>query len=108
MSEIISKTKLFVGGLNWKLRGEQLREAFSQFGEVVFARVVLDRETRRSKGFGFVEFANAQDATRAQEAMNEQELEGRVIRVDFAKEDPEKMHTPTQEYNHGSADEDDL
>lgn len=91
MSEIISKTKLFIGGLDWKLRGQDLRESFSQFGEVVFARVILDRETRRSKGFGFVEFENADDAEKAQTTMNESELSGRTIRVDFAKEDPEKL-----------------
>jgi RNA recognition motif-containing protein len=49
MAEIISKTKLFVGGLDWNLRGQELRDHFSQYGEVVFARVILDRETRRSK-----------------------------------------------------------
>ncbi len=91
MSEIISKTKLFVWGLDWNLRGQELRDHFSQYGEVVFARVILDRETRRSKGFGFVEFENEEDATKAQAEANETELAGRTIRVDFAKEDPEKL-----------------
>lgn len=88
--EFISKTKLFVGGLNWKLRGAELNEEFSKFGEVVFARVVLGPD-RRSKGFGFVEFANEDDAAKAQAEMNETEYEGRTIKVDFAKENPEKM-----------------
>ena len=48
---IISQTKLFVGGLNWKLRGKELREEFSKFGEVAFARVKLDKETGKSRGF---------------------------------------------------------
>ncbi|MDR2415368.1 MAG: RNA-binding protein [Candidatus Peribacteria bacterium] len=48
---IISQTKLFVGGLNWQMRGNDLREEFSKFGEIVFARVNLDRETKKSKGF---------------------------------------------------------
>jgi heterogeneous nuclear ribonucleoprotein A1/A3 len=91
MDFVISQTKLFVGGLDWKLRGQDLRDAFSQYGEVVFARVVLDKETRRSKGFGFVEFANPEDAAKAQAEMNDKELSGRPIRVDFAKENPEKM-----------------
>jgi nucleolin len=52
----------------------QLREEFEQFGEVVFARVVLDNETGRSRGFGFVEFVNPEDAKKAQEAMNEKEI----------------------------------
>jgi len=104
MVEIVSKTKLFVWGLDWNLRGQELRDHFSQYGEVVFARVILDSETRRSKGFGFVEFANPEDAIKAQAATNETELAGRTIRVDFAKEDSEKLqaraeaaaHTDTQ------------
>ncbi len=91
MDFVISQTKLFVGGLDWKLRGQDLRDAFSQYGEVVFARVVLDKETRRSKGFAFVEFANPEDAAKAQAEMNDKELSCRPIRVDFAKENPEKM-----------------
>jgi len=74
-----------------------LRDHFSQYGEVVFARVILDRETRRSKGFGFVEFANPEDASKAQTATNETELSGRTIRVDFAKEDPEKLQARAEE-----------
>lgn len=109
MSEIISKTKLFVGGLDWKLRGQDLRESFSQFGEVVFARVILDRETRRSKGFGFVEFANEDDAAKAQATMNESELSGRTIRVDFAKEDPEKLQARAEaQAAEGAEDGEDL
>lgn len=101
MAEIISKTKLFVGGLDWNLRGQELRDHFSQYGEVVFARVILDRETRRSKWFGFVEFANPEDAAKAQAATNETELAGRTIRVDFAKEDPEKLQA--REESHAAA-----
>lgn len=91
MNLVISKTKLFVGGLDWKLRGQDLRDAFSQYGEVVFARVVLDKDTRRSKGFGFVEFANEDDAAKAQADMNGKELSGRAIRVDFAQENPDRI-----------------
>lgn len=90
---VISQTKLFVGGLDWSIRGKDLNEEFSKFGEVVFARVNLDRENRnRSKGFGFVIFANPEDAQKAQAEMDGQELKGRAIRVDFAKENPDKMH----------------
>ena len=92
MSEqVISQTKLFVSGLPWKMRWMQLREEFEQFGEVVFARVVLDNETGRSRGFGFVEFVNPEDALKAKEAMNEKELWERLIRVDFAKENPDRI-----------------
>lgn len=79
------------------MRWKHLREEFEQFGEVVFARVILDRETGRSRGFGFVEFVNAEDATKAQEEMNEQEVWWRQVNVDFAKENPEKMASRQEE-----------
>jgi len=89
---VVSQTKLFVWGLDWSIRGKDLNEEFSKFGEVVFARVNLDRENKnRSKGFGFVVFANPEDAKKAQAEMNETELKGRVVRVDFARENPERM-----------------
>jgi RNA recognition motif-containing protein len=92
MSElVVSKTKLFISGVNWSMRGNDLKETFSKYGEIIFARVVLDKETKRSKGFGFVEFANEADAQTAKDEMDGQEVRGRAIKVDFAKEDPEKM-----------------
>ncbi len=87
---VISQTKLFVGWLNWKMRGRELNEEFSKFWEVIFARVRLG-DDGKSKGFGFVEFKNPEDATKAKEAMDGQELQWRVVKVDFAKEDPEKL-----------------
>ncbi len=74
------------------MRGIHLREEFEPYGEVVFAKVNLDRETGRSKGFGFVEFANEEGAARAQREMDGKEVKGRSIKVDFAKEDPTKMY----------------
>lgn len=94
---IISQTKLFVGGLNRKLRWKDLREEFSKFGEVAFARVKLDKETGKSRGFGFVEFVNPEDAAKAQQAMDGQEIMGRAVKVDFAKENPERMQQQQQE-----------
>ena len=88
---IISKTKLFVGGLNWKLRWKELREEFSKFWEVAFARVKLDQETNKSRWFGFVEFVNTEDAAKAQKAMDGQEIMGRAVKVDFANENPERI-----------------
>jgi len=88
---IISQTKLFVGGLNRKLRWKDLREEFSKFGEVAFARVKLDQETNKSRGFGFVEFVNPEDASKAKQAMDGQEIMGRAVNVDFAKENPERL-----------------
>ncbi|MEI7562503.1 MAG: RNA-binding protein [bacterium] len=94
---IISQTKLFVGGLNWKLRGKELREEFSRFGEVAFARVKLDKETGKSRGFGFVEFVNPEEATLAQKEMDGKEMMGRVIKVDFARENPDRLQQDHQE-----------
>ena len=76
--------KLFVGGLSWGTTDDGLRAAFESFGEVVEAKVVQDRDTGRSRGFGFVTFADDAAATRAIEEMNGVELEGRNIRVDEA------------------------
>ena len=72
---------IFVAKLNFKTRKEDLERAFSQFGEVSSAKVVTDRETGRSKGFGFVEMPNDEEALRAIAELNEKELDGRVIVV---------------------------
>lgn len=77
------------------MRGNDLKTEFSKYGEVVFARVNLTQreqgEPPRSKGFGFVEFKNADDAAKAKAEMDGQELWGRAIKVDFAKEDPTRL-----------------
>lgn len=88
MTETKSATKLFIANLPWDLRGKDLKEIFSEYGEVLYAKVILDRETRKSKGFGFIEFANAEDAAKAVEEMNEAEINGRAIKLDFAVEKP--------------------
>lgn len=90
------------------MRGNDLREEFSPYGEIVFARVNLDRETKRSKGFGFVEFANADDAAKAKAEMDGKEVRGRAIKVDFAKEDPTKMYNKAEkaEASEAEVDED--
>ena len=96
-NQVISQTKLFVSGLPRKMRGKHLKEEFEKFWEVVFARVVLDKETGRSRWFGFVEFANAEDAARAQAEMNEKELWERQVKVDFAKENPDRIQQSPRE-----------
>ena len=82
----MSGNKLFVGGLAWATRDDDLYNAFGQYGEVTDARVVMDRDTGRSRGFGFVTFANADDAASARTAMDGAELDGRTIRVDEAQD----------------------
>ncbi|MEA3387366.1 MAG: RNA-binding protein [Patescibacteria group bacterium] len=78
--------KLFVGNLSWNLTWQELKEVFSEFGEVNFVRIITDRETGRSKGFGFVEFASVEEATAAKDAMQGQEVDGRELKIDFAQE----------------------
>ncbi|KAJ5106203.1 glycine-rich RNA-binding protein [Penicillium angulare] len=81
-------SKLFIGGLVWQTNEERLREGFEKYGTVEEAVVVRDRETGRSRGFGFVRFSSETDATAALEAMNEQEFDGRRIKIDKASERP--------------------
>ncbi|KAK6914338.1 RNA recognition motif domain [Dillenia turbinata] len=83
---VTSSTKLFIGGLSWQTNDESLKDAFSSFGDVNDARVIVDRETGRSRGFGFVEFSTNESASSALTAMDGQELNGRNIRVTFANE----------------------
>ncbi len=78
-------TKLFVGSLPWSVNDEELKETFEKHGTVVSANVVTDRDTRRSRGFGFVEMENQDDAQNAIKALNESELNGRNIVVNIAK-----------------------
>ncbi|GIL23364.1 MAG: hypothetical protein BroJett042_18770 [Bacteroidota bacterium] len=72
---------IFVARLNFKTRSEELQAAFAKFGQVTSAKVVKDRETGRSKGFGFVEMPNDEEAKQAIAALNETELDGRTIVV---------------------------
>jgi RNA recognition motif-containing protein len=78
--------KLFVGGLNFATSNERLRELFSEAGQVDSATVVTDRDTGRSRGFGFVEMASAEDAEQAISKFNGQEIDGRRLQVEKAKE----------------------
>lgn len=80
--------KVYVGNLPWSIRDEKLAEIFSEAGEVVSARVITDRATNRSKGFGFVEFASDDMAQAAIEKFNEFEIEGRALRVNEAQDKP--------------------
>ena len=80
--------KLFVGGLSWNTSDENLRTAFEAFGTVTEAKVVLDRETGRSRGFGFVSYSDAEAAQNAIAEMDGQELDGRNVRVNAANDRP--------------------
>ena len=82
---MITITKLFVGSLPWAVDDQKLGDLFSQHGEVVSAVVLKDRMTGRSRGFGFVEMTNEEDAKKAIEALNDSDLEGRKIVVNIAR-----------------------
>ena len=76
---------IFVGNLSFNTRDEGLRAAFSAFGAVDSAQVVLDRESGRSRGFGFVEMANDDEARQAISALNGSDLDGRPLTVNEAR-----------------------
>ncbi len=76
---------IYVGNVSYSTNDEKLVELFSTFGEVASARVISDRETGRSKGFGFVEMPNDSEASAAIEALNEKEIDGRTLRVNEAR-----------------------
>ncbi|MEE4270240.1 MAG: RNA-binding protein [Thermoanaerobaculales bacterium] len=77
--------KLFVGSLSWGMNDDSLRDAFSVHGEINEAVVITDRDSGRSRGFGFVTFENDESADAAVAALNGTELDGRTIRVDVAQ-----------------------
>lgn len=78
-------TKLYVGGLPYSTQEDALKEYFSQAGEVVSAVIIMDKMTGRSKGFGFVEMASAEDAEKAVSMFNDKEFEGRKLTVNEAR-----------------------
>jgi len=82
----MSRKKLFVGGLSWNTTDDGLRQAFERFGQIVEAKVITDRETGRSRGFGFVTFSQDESAQQAINEMNGTQLEGRRIQVNEAQE----------------------
>tara|TARA_A100001037_G_scaffold209072_1_gene187285 strand:+ start:80 stop:439 length:360 start_codon:yes stop_codon:yes gene_type:complete len=72
---------IYVGNIPYSLRSQSLREIFEEFGEVLSAEIIFDRQKRRSKGYGFVEMANEQDGLEAIEELDGEEIEGRRLRV---------------------------
>ncbi|MFN9775968.1 MAG: RNA recognition motif domain-containing protein [Burkholderiales bacterium] len=79
-------TKIYVGNLPWRATDAQLTEMFAAHGEVIEARIITDRETGRSRGFGFVTMANNDGAQNAIRALNGNSLEGRALVVNEARE----------------------
>ena len=77
--------QIYVGNLNYRMTEDALRELFEPYGEVVSAKIVKDRFSGRSKGFGFVEMASKDEGETAIQKLNDSDVEGRNIRVNFAR-----------------------
>jgi cold-inducible RNA-binding protein len=88
-------TNLFVGSLAYAVNDDQLRDFFATIGPVASAKVIVDRDNNRSKGFGFVEMENEEDAKKAIDELNGKELEGRAITVNEARPREER---PKRDY----------
>ena len=76
---------IYVGNLSYRMNDEELEAVFLKFGAVKSAKVIMDRETGKSKGFGFIEMEDSSAGTKAIEALNGNESEGRTLRVNEAK-----------------------
>ncbi|PRQ16337.1 putative nucleotide-binding alpha-beta plait domain-containing protein [Rosa chinensis] len=92
-------SKLFIGGISYQTDDGSLREAFARYGDVVDARIITDRESGRSRGFGFVTYATPEGASSAIQALDGKDLHGRVIRVNYANERP-----PRSSFGYGGGD----
>ncbi len=76
---------IYVGNLSYQMTEEELSDAFASFGDVKSAKIIFDRETNRSKGFGFVEMDNDDEAKKAIDDLNNKEIGGRNLRVNEAR-----------------------
>ena len=85
MCSSVMQNKLFVGNISWDATDEDLQNLFASHGEVVSARIVTDKFSGRSRGFGFVEMANDEQANAAIAALNDKDFMGRPIAVNVAK-----------------------
>lgn len=85
MQDDVQQNKLFVGGISWGTSDDQLRDFFSQAGTVTSATIIRDKHSNRSKGFGFVEMSTPDEAQKAIEMFDGQEMDGRTINVSVAR-----------------------
>ena len=92
---------IYVSNLSWGTKSDSLQDLFAQFGEVESANVSTDRESGRSRGFGFVEMPNEEEAQNAIEKLNQTEFEGKVINVNVARPRAERPAFGGGGYNRG-------
>jgi RNA recognition motif-containing protein len=90
---------IFVANLNYRIRKENLEGIFAEYGEVSNAKIIFDRDTKRSKGFGFVEMPNEEQARKAIAELNGAEWEGKVIMVKESETRPGSEPAPATEEN---------
>ncbi|MDR0436763.1 MAG: RNA-binding protein [Bacteroidales bacterium] len=88
---------IFVANLNYKIRKENLESIFAEYGEVTSAKIIFDRNTKRSKGYGFVEMSNDEQARKAIAELNGAEWEGKVIMVKESEMRPGSGVAPAEE-----------
>jgi len=89
----LDQSNLFVSNFSWDRSEEDLSEMFAPYGELENVKLIFDRETGRSRGFGFVKFINADDAQNAMSELNGKEVDGREIRVSVARPRPPRENT---------------
>lgn len=78
-------TKIYVGNLSYNVDNQSLQDAFAAYGTVESSKVIVDRDTNRSKGFGFIEMSSSDECSKAIEALNGTDLEGRQMNVSEAR-----------------------
>lgn len=91
--------KLFVGGLPFSTTDDELQQIFAEFGTVASAKIIMNRDTGRSKGFGFVEFENEEEGKKAEAGMNGKEIGGRSVTVNEAR--PMQERPPRRDFGGG-------
>lgn len=89
------RMNIYVGNISYRMGDSELEEVFAKFGTVKSAKIITDRETGRSKGFGFIEMEVSDDGSKAIEALNGNECEGRTLRVNEARPREER---PRRQY----------
>ena len=92
------QSKLYVGNLSYNVTEDQLRDLFGQAGEIKEVVLIMDRDTHRPKGFGFVEMINQEGAEKAIQMFHEQELDGRKLTVNMAKPREENSRSNRSRY----------